>query len=205
MMYTLRTVDARTSFFYGLATLGLPYFTVLGLNLATGLTLINRSGKIKRRVSKSKMTKPRLRRSNEVKATITILLMVVVFTITVMPALILVSVYTSIDAKYYESKLFGVWSNVCSRRYQALPRRGIFFQEMNSALILLLVSNSAWNFIIYSWRYHWKLHPSIAIITEYMRLVSVCNSLTWHKYQAVIFRLYYLVQNRIIWFIAAWP
>lgn len=115
MIYTLRTYNFQTGLLYAFIALGLPYFALLGLNLATGVMLINKSGKVKRRVSRSKKMTPSPRRSNEVKATITILVMVLVFTLTGMPAMIVVSVYSgTVDSDGEESKLYGVRSNVNS-------------------------------------------------------------------------------------------
>lgn len=113
MIFTLKTPNYMTGLIYAGFALGLPYLVLFALNLATGLLIIRKRGKIRRRTSNLNNSNNNSRHSSEIKATITLLVMVLVFTLTTVPSLTGVSFYNgrTLDVKTDSYYNHGVWKH----------------------------------------------------------------------------------------------
>lgn len=99
MIFTLKTSNPSTGIFYAIFGLALPYFALLGLNVATGSIIVIKRKNLVRRSSMSPNLTSSGRRRDEVKATITILVMILVFTLTTLPAMVAVTIYNGTEHK----------------------------------------------------------------------------------------------------------
>ncbi|XP_039256469.2 uncharacterized protein LOC120333169 isoform X1 [Styela clava] len=173
MVFTMGVKDSDVVFFYTIFSIGLPYITLLGLNLGTGALLFKKWAKIKKRTnnvpktSPTRQTSQAIRRRNEVKATVTLLVMVLVFTMSTVPSLIVLMVFNDQNAKgTYEEGNY---------------TEGIIYVF----LVLLLVSNSAWNFIIYSWR---NENFRKALKKMFATTIGKKRKFSWEKFKSMITR-----------------